>query len=274
MAMTSDKPIIWGAAAAVVMTGIALFLYAHRDKPKTTTTTSAPVTQIPPESAPTVTTSAPGIEHPVPEASGPASAPGPSLDQSDQVFHDALTALPGAQSLEKLLVPENMIRHIVVTTDNLSKKKIAVNQRPIKPVAGQFLTTGTGDQLTISPQNYARYQPFMDVVKTIDIDKTVQLYYHFYPLFQSAFDDLGYQDAYFNDHLITAIDHLLQTPEVTGPIALAQPNVMYVYADPALEALSPGQKTLIRMGPANEAQIKSRLRELKAQLLSHQRPPS
>jgi hypothetical protein len=274
MAMTSDKPIIWGAAAVVVMGAIALFLYAHRDKLGTTTSTSAPITQIAPETAPTVVPGAPAIQHPAPLSSAAASAPAPALDQSDQTFHDALTALPGAQSLEKLLVPDNIIRHLVVTIDNMSKKKVAVNQRPIKPTSGQFMTLSNGDQLTINPENYARYQPFMDVVKTVDVEKTVQLYYHFYPLFQSAFDDLGYQDAYFNDHLVALIDHLLQTPDVTGPVALTQPNVMYLYADPALEALSPGQKTLIRMGPANETLLKARLRELKTQLLAHQRPRS
>ena len=274
MVMTSDKPIIWGAAAVVVMGAIALFLYAHRDKVGATTSTSAPITQIAPESAPTVVPSAPAIQHPVPDSSAATSAPAPALDQSDRTFHDALTALPGAQSLEKLLVPDNIIRHLVVTIDNLSKKKVAVNQRPIKPTGGQFMTQSNGDQLTINPENYARYQPFMEVVKTVDVEKTVQLYYHFYPLFQSAFDDLGYQDAYFNDHLVALIDHLLETPDVTGPVALTQPNVMYLYADPALEALSPGQKTLIRMGPANETLLKARLRELKTQLLAHQRPHS
>jgi hypothetical protein len=273
MAMTSDKPLIWGAAAAVVTLGIAVFLYAHRDKLGTTTTTaSAPPEVVVPDSAPTVVPSAPVIAHPVPVSSAPASTPAPALDQSDRTFHDALTALPGLQSLETLLVPDNIIRHIVVTIDNLSKKKVAANQRPVKPTEGQFKTASSGDQLTISPENYARYQPFMDVVKSVDVDRTVQLYYRFYPLFQSAFDDLGYPDAYFNDHLITLIDHLLETPDVTGPVALTQPNVMYLYADPALEALSPGQKTLIRMGPDNEALLKARLRELKARLLASPRP--
>ncbi len=265
--MTSDKPIIWGAAAAVVMGAIALYLYAHRDRLGVSAPASAPVTPITAQRAPTVVTTAPAIQHPVPVSSAPGSAPAPALDQSDQTFHDALTALPGAQALERLLVPDNIIRHIVVTIDNMSRKKVAVNQRPIKPTSGQFMTLSTGDQLTIDPQNYGRYQPFMDVVKSVDIGRTVQLYYDFYPLFQSAFDDLGYQDAYFNDHLIALIDHLLETPDVNGPIALTQPNVMYLYADPALEALSPGQKTMIRMGPANEALLKSRLRELKTQLL-------
>ena len=270
MAMTSDKPIIWGAAAAVVAGSIALYLYANRASVQPAP--AAPAVQSAPQAAPPAVASAPVIEHPVPASSAPASQPAPALDQSDKLFHEALIAVPGAQALEKLLVSQNIIRHIVVTADNLSKKKVAVEQRPIKATSGQFLTRGNGNQLTISPRNYARYRPFMDVVKSVDVPKLVQLYYRFYPLFQTAFDDLGYQDGYFNDHVIALIDHLLATPDVHGPIALVQPNVMYLYADPALEALSPGQKTLIRMGPENEALLKARLQELKSQLLEH--PPA
>jgi hypothetical protein len=270
MAFPSDKPIIWGAAAVVVAGAIALFLYSHRPKVAAIPPASVPEIASAPAALPPVV-SAPEIQHPVPTASAPGGTPLPALNESDKTFHEALTSVTGAQALEKLLVPDNIIRNIVVTVDNLSKKKVAVEKRPIKPTSGQFMVLGTGDQLTVNPENYARYRPFMDVVKSIDTQKLVQLYFHFYPLFQSAFDDLGYQNAYFNDAAIAQIDHLLATPDVTGPVALVQPNVMYLYADQALEALSPGQKTLIRMGPQNEALIKARLRELKAQLLAH--PP-
>lgn len=271
MAITSDKPIIWGAAAAVVAGAIALYLYAHRPKVEATPPASAPEEVASAPAAMPPVASAPVIQHPVPDSSAPDSQPVPALNESDKPFDAALTSVPGAEALEKLLVPDNLIRNIVVTVDNLSRKKMAVDRRPVKATSGQFMVLGTGDQLSINPENYARYRPFMDVVKSIDTPKLVQLYFHFYPLFQSAFDDLGYQNAYFNDHAIAQIDHLLATPDVTGPVALVQPNVMYRYADPALEALSPGQKTLIRMGPANEALIKARLRELKAQLLARPR---
>jgi hypothetical protein len=255
----------------VVAGAIALYLYAHRGQPAATPAASAPQELSTPEAPPVA--GAPVIEHPVPDSSAAGSAP-PPLDQSDQSFHDALTGVPGAQAVEKLLVPDNIIRNIVVTVDNLSKKKVAPDKRPIKATSGQFMTRANGDQLSISPENYARYQPFMEVVKSADTDQLVRMYYHFYPLFQTAFDDLGYQDGYFNDHVIALIDHLLATPDVTGPVALVQPNVMYLYADPALEALSAGQKTLIRMGPANEALIKARLKDLRTKLLAHQRPRS
>ncbi len=269
MALTSDKPIIWGAATAVVAGVIVLYLYAHRP-PEPSPPASAPeISGAPAALAPVA--SAPVIEHPVPDGSAPDSPPVPALNQSDKPFHDALTSLPGAQAVEKLLVPDNMIRNIVVTVDNLSRKRIAVDQRPIKATSGQFMIVGTGDQLTINPENYARYRPFMDVVKSVDTTKLVQLYFHFYPLFQNAFDDLGYQNAYstiiWSHRLITCWQHLM------SPDRSRWCSRMSCTATPIRRSkrLSPGQKTLIRMGPANETLIKTRLQELKAQLLAHPR---
>ncbi|HKE94098.1 MAG TPA: DUF3014 domain-containing protein, partial [Povalibacter sp.] len=92
------------------------------------------------------------------------------------------------------------------------------------------------------------------------------LYKHFYPLFQQAYTELGYPDGYFNNRLVEVIDHLLETPEVTGPIRLTQPGVLYQFADPALEERSAGQKLLIRMGSDNAAALKLKLRELRREI--------
>jgi hypothetical protein len=59
---------------------------------------------------------------------------------------------------------------------------------------------------------------------------------------------------------------LLATPEVEEPIALVQPNVLYQYKDPALERLSSGQKILLRMGPEHAEIVKTKLREIRAEL--------
>jgi hypothetical protein len=69
--------------------------------------------------------------------------------------------------------------------------------------------------------------------------------------------------------LIEVIDHLLATPEVRDPVRLVQPRVMYEYADPQLQALSAGQKVLIRMGAANAAVVKTKLRELRTELMQY-----
>jgi hypothetical protein len=63
---------------------------------------------------------------------------------------------------------------------------------------------------------------------------------------------------------VQVIDSLSNAPEPVGPIALVRPNVMYTFADPALESRPAGQKLLIRMGPDNAAAVKAKLAELRA----------
>jgi len=94
------------------------------------------------------------------------------------------------------------------------------------------------------------------VVRKLDMKQVADVYLRFYPLFQGAYQDLGYPTGYFNDRLVQVIDVLLATPQALGPIELVRPNVMYTYADPALEARPAGQKLLIRMGPENAALAK------------------
>jgi hypothetical protein len=123
-----------------------------------------------------------------------------------------------------------------------------------------------GDELhaTLGAQNYQRYAPLIDALRQLDMKRVAAVYLRFYPLFQKAYQDLGYPNDYFNDRLVKVIDGLMVTPQVTGPIDLVRPNVMYLFADPALESRPAGQKLLIRMGPENAQVVKQKLSELRA----------
>jgi len=138
----------------------------------------------------------------------------------------------------------------------------------VNRVRGPFAVTGEGGQLLIAPENAARYAPYVQLAGHIDTQQLVDVYVRFYPLFQEAYAELGMPNAYFNDRLVDVIDHLLDTPTVGEPIRLVQPKVFYEYADPKLEALSAGQKILLRMGSANAEQIKAKLREIRQALTS------
>jgi hypothetical protein len=85
-------------------------------------------------------------------------------------------------------------------------------------------------------------------------------------LFQSAYVELGYPNGYFNDRLVEVIDHLLAAPEANAPIRLVQPKVLYEFEDADLQALSSGRKAMLRLGPANEARVKAKLREFRARI--------
>jgi hypothetical protein len=252
-----NKPVI-GVAAAVLAIAAGTWYYLHnRHAELARMPVQQPVAPPPPEE--------PVIEHPLPaEAESAASAPLPSLADSDASLSDALARIIGASAVKDYLLPEGIIRRVVVTVDNLPRQKVAVDKRPTSPLAGSFAADGDELHATLDPQNFARYQPLVAVVERLDVRQLTAVYIHFYPLFQQAYENLGYPNGYFNDRLVQVIDTLLAAPQPEGPIALVRPNVMYTFADPALESRPAGQKLLIRMGPDNAARIKAKLKELRA----------
>lgn len=194
--------------------------------------------------------------------------PLPQLKDSDPVIAEALSDMFGASTFKKYFLPERIIRNIVVTVDNLPRKTVSVKLFPVKPVGGKFLVSGDEDNLVISPKNADRYNAYVHITEMIDAGKLVGIYSRFSPLFQKAYQELGYPNSSFNERLITVIDHLIDAPEPKGTVKLVQPNVVYVYADSAMEAESAGRKIMMRMGRANEAKVKSKLREIRRELSS------
>ena len=266
MAGTTDmrKAIGW-VVAVLILASAGVLIYSWRAN-RSTPKTAPPLTASKPtESA------APPIQNPVPQTGAAASAPLPSLADSDAPVRDSLTGLIGQSAVMQLVRPDMLVRHIVVTVDNLSRKRAALQLRPVKPVPGQFAVNGNDQHATIDPANYKRYAPYVQALQMLDMKQLATLYFHFYPLFQQSYQNLGYPNGYFNDRLVETINNLLETPDVQGDVALVRPNVMYQYADPKLEGLSAGQKVLVRIGPQNEAIVKAKLRELRAAVADRSR---
>ncbi len=211
----------------------------------------------------------PAVKHPLPAPETPE--PLPKLDESDESMQTALTELIGNQAVERFILPKDLVRHIVVTIDNLPEQKVAERLRPVKPIPGTLAVGGSEEAPVLDPVNYERYKPLVQLIRSTDTQYLVATYTRYYPLFQAAYEDLGHPPQYFNDRLVEVIDHLLTTPDLQGPIALAQPSVQYEYADPELESRSAGQKVLMRMGSENAKAVKDKLRELRSALIA-QRP--
>ncbi len=203
------------------------------------------------------------------EPAGPP-APLPALDASDAELRADLGRTVDATLLDRLFLPDQWVRRFVVTIDNLTGPKLPSRYLATRPLPDPFVTDGEDDTLVIGAANARRYEPFVRLIESVDVTALVALYTRYYPLFQAAFDDLGYPGVYFNDRLVDVIDHLLAAPEVELPIRLVRPRVLYRYADPKLESLSSGQKVLVRMGPDNARRIKARLRDLRAALTRHE----
>jgi DUF3014 family protein len=252
-----NKPIVGVAALIFVLAAGGVYYLRSRNAPLPAAP-SAPASSAPADGEP-------AVAHPLPGSGNAAdSGPLPDLANSDSPLRDALAQLAGADAVKDYLVPEDVIRRMVVTIDNLPRQKVAVDKRPTNAIAGSFAADGDELQSTLNQRNFERYKPLVAVIRKLDMQQLGAVYVRFYPLFQQSYQNLGYPNGYFNDRLVEVIDVMLATPDPKGPIKLVRPNVMYTFADPALEARPAGQKLLIRMGPENAQAIKAKLTELRS----------
>jgi len=220
---------------------------------------------VPQAAAPAPPADKPEVRYPVSSGEVEAQAP----PDGEAGMWNALAGLLGDPSLEALLNRPDFVQRVVTTVDNLPRRKLPQRLMPLKPPGGPLVVIGQGNDAVISPANAARYERYIRLVQAVDTKSLVAAYVRYYPLFQRAFRDLGYPDGYFNDRVVEAIDDLLAAPELPDAPKLDRPKVYYVFGDPALEALSAGQKIMIRIGPLNAAKVKAKLREIRRELVSH-----
>jgi hypothetical protein len=235
------------------------------------------------DTTPAITAPQPDAPAPAPAAVAPAEpqnpvdttadASLPKLADADAQVHAALVELLGAKAVGGFLQTDGFVRRFVATVDNLPREQAAARMWPVHPTPKRFEAKGSN----ISLDNGVRYTPFVLFVESVNARRAAALYRKLYPLFQEAYEELGYPNRYFNDRLVTVIDHLLQAPEpaappkvklveIKGDVPSERPWVHYEFVDPQLESLSAGQKMMIRTGLVNERRLKARLREFRGQI--------
>lgn len=261
-----DRRIVW-LVVALILGALLLVFYPRR-------TPEPPAIQVElPEPATEAQPAFSLLDDPEPEPAPPfveqapePPEPLPALNESDAVVRAALVEAAGAELVERHLVPDDLVRKLVATVDNLPREALWINARAVPPLYDRFRVEGAEESLTLSPANFARYAAFFRLVEAIDVAALAESYQRHYPLLQQAYEELGYPGRQFHNRALEVIDHLLATPRVDGTIRLTQPHVLYQFADPSLEALSPGQKILLRVGPQNAAIARAKLIELRAAL--------
>ena len=185
----------------------------------------------------------------------------------------ALTDLFGLKTLESMFRVDDFPRRLTATIDNLGRSHASPTLWPMNPPTGRFMVEQRDGLTFIGADNGLRYTPYVSLLETANLRQAVGVYVRIYPSLQRAFEELGYPRSYFNDRLVEVIDQLLATPEIdaplqvvmppiAGPVRPERPWVLYEFADPKLQALTSGQKLLLRMGSVNERRVKARLAEI------------
>ncbi|QSI30248.1 DUF3014 domain-containing protein [Variovorax sp. RKNM96] len=272
-----ETPIGMIVAIGLVVLVAAFFgwrWYQQQQKPPEPTPVAAAPNDGP---APAPAAEPTGPQNPV-DALAPPDPALPALAESDSRVMKALAELIGGKNASEHLRSDGIVRRFVATVDNLAREQAPASAWPVQPTGQRFITDGPqGGTQTIAANNAARYNSMVLLAETVDPAKAATVYAKLYPLFQKAYEELGFPGRYFNDRLIAVIDHLLQAPEPSGPVQVrlvevkgdvpsTRPWVRYEYVDPKLESLSSGQKIMVRMGPENERKVKASLRGFRQQI--------
>ncbi|HJV95437.1 MAG TPA: DUF3014 domain-containing protein [Albitalea sp.] len=278
---------VWLALAAVsamLLVGALAWWYRFGAQPPVEPVQLPPRVAEAPPAAPSAVAAAPApVQYPIEAPREAASAPLPTLEASDPMLAQGLADLLGRQAALSQLLTDGFVRRFVATVDNLTRARASPKLWPVVPAPQRFIATPHGEGEVIGADNGLRYSAFVLLLEQLDVDRAVSLYARFYPLFQQAYEELGYPGRYFNDRLIEVIDHLRAAPQpaapvavrlvqVQGPVASTHPWLNYEFVDPELEALSAGQKLMVRVGSVNERRLKARLSVLRAALVGRAAP--
>ena len=242
----------------------------------------APVEQAPPALIPLEQVT----DHPLKPAADEQGNPPLAADSADagDVLEVAVSGWLGRESVLRFVALQGLAHKAVATVDNLPRSQAASRLWPLHPVGGRMVVTSTEDgPLQIAPENAERYDALVNFVTGVNSVQAASMYRRLYPVLQKTYEELGFPGKSFNNRLVAVIDHLLQTPEPDEPLKLKlvqvqaaepgkaqaapqQPWLRYEFADAKLQALSAGQKILLRMGVNHTRSIKAFLRELRVQI--------
>jgi hypothetical protein len=189
----------------------------------------------------------------------------PPLGQMDTFLRALIGALSSHPQMARWLATDDLIRQMADAIDRVSRgqtPRVAV----LRP-EHDFQVIGARSQMRIDPASYKRYDALATAVSSLHPTAVADAYRTIQPRLDEAYRALGRSENTVDEALAIALDILLDTPNVRGPLRLVHgKGATFAFADPKLEGLAPVQKQLLRMGPDNVAAIHDRLREIADQL--------
>lgn len=237
---------------------------------------------------------APKAEAPAAEApkEGPKAV---NLAEGDAMLRAAGGELSADELLALWLAEPDLVRRLVAATFQVSRGESPRELLGfLKPSSG-FTVDEVEDKTTLAPapkvkpkgkatgkqkarrqskylvRSYmsrasaARYDPVARVLGSIDTAKLGALYARLSPYTDMAMREAAPPGKTLGELLGAAVDHLAKVPISDEPLELVEleEGVGYGFKDPALEALTPAQKHLLRMGPANARVVVKKLEDFR-----------
>ena len=183
----------------------------------------------------------------------------PPLNDSDEFVREQLAPL---NVPEDWLAREDLARRAAVVVDNTARGEFPARQLDFLSLSVPFKVIERGGELYLDTANYDRYDSYVDLLVIRDPAQVAGLFSLLSPLLEESLLELG-NHLSAREQLLSAIDQVLAVPVRAEDIQLIQPKVLYEFAEPRLEKLTPLQKQVLRSGPENTEKLQTFLARLR-----------
>lgn len=208
---------------------------------------------------------APVVEEPPPPAPAPEPEnPNASLKEGDTLLRDWASKFSTAQELIDWLQADDIVRRLVAATQLVANGESPRRMLSFLEVPGTFevrvVRKKRSTQMFFNPENAQRYDNVAKLIGSVDPKIAAEAYAQLKPFLATAFAEFGDKGSSFDERLGAAIERLARVELPAKAPELEPKGGLWGYVDPKLEALSPAEKHLLRMGNVNAAIVQKQLR--------------
>lgn len=217
----------------------------------------------------------PGDAAEAPPAPRPAEADlfaPPDSSAADARVRELAADASSNPQLARWLERTQLAHLFAVAVDQVAEGRSPRRQFAFARPRGAFLVLGSEadaeaePSYRIDPAGYRRYDTIVGIVDSLDPEACARAYRALLPVFQAAYEELGYPDQSFDARFREAAEEILATPEIEREPALRAHVKRYEFADERLESLSDVQKQLLRMGPKHVRTVQAKTRAVLQEL--------
>jgi hypothetical protein len=189
----------------------------------------------------------------------------PSLDGSDQLLAQLVSALSRHPTLSRLLATRGLVRATTLAVVQIGQGRTPAEPLKVLRPAKQVEILG-GAAGRVDPDSYARWDTAVAALTSVPPADAAQLYVNVKPLFDQAYIELGHPEGDFDRAIVRAIGMLDDVPIQQQDPQLVRRTNIFEHEDAALRALPPVQKQFLLVGPANRSRIMDWLRQFASNL--------
>lgn len=178
------------------------------------------------------------------------SAPAVSIVDAETKAQTLVAGL--SPELSKLLGAD-VLRRVVAAVQLASEGQSWLHLFPaLRPAAEMEVVSGE-----IAAQSYGRYDAVTAMISAVDPTALAAAYVAVKPALAQLFEEVAPPGAVFDDALAKALSPVIQAKISSAPVEVVPKGLVFAFKDPALEAMDPTSKLMMRVGPTNALRLQT-----------------